>query len=402
MDWDIGDSMLRLNEDLFDDVIEIDVPDVEADITIDPDLSGPETPEDMGQATILLDAISCIAKNIDQYNVLKANLTDPEMIAVVDEMASNENINLGKLQTLLKKVSPNAENIMNGAVEAEQELSESLKGDTVVIVTTVDKNGKERLVVCKDMETAKKLHPRFKQRNVYPVQSIDSKNESLDEASHYNQGGRYYHYNDSKSITRDNPSSSVYYSVEGEYKVYRNFGTKEDAWNYYVNRMNKLPKVVYITERNKSDNFTPNWREGFKDGELVYWEADGEYGFADKKSNPEYWDKYSEWVNSPNYDPHKAFAKETSIPQYIPYEYKSKILGNKSFKEETIDEAENKWEDAEWRKYHGVDDDSFYDDNIETFGSPYSEEEPDDEFDDNYDSSIIMKLLSQEEVDNNI
>ena len=52
----------------------------------------------------------------------------------------------------------------------------------------------------------------------------------LTEFVNYNgTGGRYAHYNDASSITHDNKDSDVYYSVEGEYKVYRNFGTKEEA-----------------------------------------------------------------------------------------------------------------------------------------------------------------------------
>ena len=112
--------MYKLNEDLFDDVVDIQIPKVETEITIEPELEGPQTGEDVGIAGLILDAISTCANNINQYNILKANLTDAVSQEVLNDVANNENITMGKLQSLLKTVSPNAESIMNGAVDAEQ------------------------------------------------------------------------------------------------------------------------------------------------------------------------------------------------------------------------------------------------------------------------------------------
>ena len=117
-----------LQEDIFDDVVEIEVPAAETDIEVlevEP-LEGPQTPEEVGMASLLLSAIANSTNNIDQYNVIKANCNDEEIGNVIDDIVANENITLGKLQGVLKQVSPNAENIMSGAVEVEQELTESL------------------------------------------------------------------------------------------------------------------------------------------------------------------------------------------------------------------------------------------------------------------------------------
>ena len=110
----------KLNEDLFDDVVVMEVPEAEAPITVPDTQRGPETPQEVGESSLILNAISDCANNIDNYNVLKVNLTDPEMIKVIEDIADMENYKLGKLQSLLKKVSPNAESIMNGAVEVEE------------------------------------------------------------------------------------------------------------------------------------------------------------------------------------------------------------------------------------------------------------------------------------------
>lgn len=121
----------NLNEDLFDDVVEIEVPSVEVEpITSDDTvLDGPEPGEDTGKSSMILDAISNCAKTIDQYNILKTNLNDSSMSAAIDKILETENITLGRLQSLLKKVSPNAENIMVGAVETDNALGESLNED---------------------------------------------------------------------------------------------------------------------------------------------------------------------------------------------------------------------------------------------------------------------------------
>lgn len=81
------------------------------------------SPDEVGVSSLILDAIANSAKTIDQYNIMKANSDTPELIPVIDDIISNENFTLGKLQSMLKVISPNAENIMNGAVSAEDIMS---------------------------------------------------------------------------------------------------------------------------------------------------------------------------------------------------------------------------------------------------------------------------------------
>lgn len=108
----------KLNEDLF-----IDVPEVEYELDTNIDLEGPQPGNDVGVSGLLLDLIGDIAKTINNYNQLQADLKDyPEIAEVIKDFADDENVKLGKVQSALKTISPNAEYIMNGAVEADQEL----------------------------------------------------------------------------------------------------------------------------------------------------------------------------------------------------------------------------------------------------------------------------------------
>lgn len=108
----------KLNEDLF-----IDIPKVEYKLDTNIDLEGPQSGEDVGVSGLLLDLIGDIAKNINDYNQLQANLENyPEVAEMIKDFADEENMKLGKIQSALKTISPNAEYIMNGAVEAEQEM----------------------------------------------------------------------------------------------------------------------------------------------------------------------------------------------------------------------------------------------------------------------------------------
>lgn len=113
-----------LNEDIFDDAIVIVEEEPEPEV-----LPGPATPEDNGVTSLLLDAINDEVSTIDKYNVLLANIqTYPEFIPVIQDILNEENNHVGMLQELLKKVSPNAEQISNGEDEAKEllDMNESL------------------------------------------------------------------------------------------------------------------------------------------------------------------------------------------------------------------------------------------------------------------------------------
>ena len=79
-----------LDETLFDDVVELEVPDIEfnqnpieATELVKSDMTG----EDVGIASLLLSAISDSASTIDNYNVMRANLTNTELVNVLDEIS---------------------------------------------------------------------------------------------------------------------------------------------------------------------------------------------------------------------------------------------------------------------------------------------------------------------------
>lgn len=120
-----GEHMLKLNEDMFDDIIEIEVPAVEVEPIEVQDMipTGPDAGEDVGLTSLILDAISNCTGNIDRYNTIKVNLGNNTNLAVIiDEITANENYTLGKLQSMLKEISPNAENIKKAMDEVEIKL----------------------------------------------------------------------------------------------------------------------------------------------------------------------------------------------------------------------------------------------------------------------------------------
>ena len=123
--------MLKLNEDLFDDIIDIEVPTVNID-TEEIDSSdivpkGPDVGIDTGISDLLLNLINSENDTIRDYNTFKANLTShPEFISVIDDITNEEMNHVGMLQTLLKQISPNADTIKEGELEAEEILKDDL------------------------------------------------------------------------------------------------------------------------------------------------------------------------------------------------------------------------------------------------------------------------------------
>lgn len=128
---------MKLNEDIFDDVVLVEIPDVVAPIEAE-DITppGPEVGEATGIADMILDLINDENEAIKGYNDAKANITCPDFAKVIDDIAAEEMNHVGMLQTLLKKVSPNAEVISQGEEEAENMLQENLEN----IERTLGKN----------------------------------------------------------------------------------------------------------------------------------------------------------------------------------------------------------------------------------------------------------------------
>ena len=127
---------LNLSEDLFnnfDGIIEIEVPDVVADIPVEEtDLCGPEPGEDTGIADIILSMISNKNQSISSYISFKANVGQhTDFIDIIDKIVADEMSHIGMLQAMLKKISPNAAVIEQGQLEAEQQLDESLLNESI-------------------------------------------------------------------------------------------------------------------------------------------------------------------------------------------------------------------------------------------------------------------------------
>ena len=115
--------MKILKENIFDEIASEPLEDVSYNLEVEQDYEGPELGEETGVAGLLLDQISKVAQNINDYNMMRANLEGyPEIDELIQSLADQENETLGKLQSALKSISPNAELIMDGAVETESEM----------------------------------------------------------------------------------------------------------------------------------------------------------------------------------------------------------------------------------------------------------------------------------------
>lgn len=103
--------------------------DVDLDSAREEIPEAPETPEDMGIAGVLNNLIIDEWEAIDGYNsaiVTLADLGKYDEVEVLKDIVNEENIHVGQLQQIMKSVSPNAESIGEGEVEAAEQLN---KGD---------------------------------------------------------------------------------------------------------------------------------------------------------------------------------------------------------------------------------------------------------------------------------
>lgn len=108
-----------------DDVVIVDVPDVIPDIKEDEITpKGPELGEDTGIANALLDLINGENSTIADYNGFIATVAEshPEFIPVIEDISNEENNHVGMLQKLLQQISPNAQTVEQGELEAESDL----------------------------------------------------------------------------------------------------------------------------------------------------------------------------------------------------------------------------------------------------------------------------------------
>lgn len=87
----------------------------------------PEIGPDLGLSTLLIQAINDEWNTIEFYNNLIATAEQEgheDIVAVVRDINTEENIHVGQLQELLKKLSPITDNIEKGEEEAEEQIGE--------------------------------------------------------------------------------------------------------------------------------------------------------------------------------------------------------------------------------------------------------------------------------------
>lgn len=132
-------TKFKLDESLFDDDFsDFDV-DTDADMDIDADVdmdSEIMQPPAMGLGTGLADNIIRLINDeweaIQGYNdfieVLRVSKSDESTINVIKDIVAEENKHVGQLQELLKRISPNANQIAVGEKEARNQLSSMVSG----------------------------------------------------------------------------------------------------------------------------------------------------------------------------------------------------------------------------------------------------------------------------------
>ena len=112
---------------------ELDLPDVllsDGTLSIDSIEQPVATPEENGVATLLINSISDTWNKINDYNSILTTISDTdlenaeEVSSIVKDVVDEENKNVGRLVSALKKVSPNTNNIDLGQEEAEMKLTE--------------------------------------------------------------------------------------------------------------------------------------------------------------------------------------------------------------------------------------------------------------------------------------
>lgn len=97
-----------LNEELFDDVPNVNIEPLTQD---EIELEAPSSNEEFGATAILVDSIKNTWDMVDRYNTALASIPDENISKVIKDILDSELINIGRLEDILKIVSPNAENI---------------------------------------------------------------------------------------------------------------------------------------------------------------------------------------------------------------------------------------------------------------------------------------------------
>lgn len=136
---------LKLDESLFDDELdsfltkdqEFSLEDVDDDFseyvnehTAEEVLPGPEAGADTGVAQEIIALINDEWEAIQGYNNAIASLRSAvemnpfyaDAVKVLEDISAEENTHVGQLQEVLRRISPNAQEIQKGAAEAKSQL----------------------------------------------------------------------------------------------------------------------------------------------------------------------------------------------------------------------------------------------------------------------------------------
>ena len=161
-------------ESINEDVNNISV--IEVPVKEEPSKEGPATPEARGLMDMLLTLINGENDTIQDYNSFIATLNQyPEyedFTTVINDINAEEMNHVGMLQTLLKKLSPNAENIDAGNAEAEDILvDDKIEDDSFLSYYVPENLDEERL----------KEFDNWDQKDIDLYNSIDWKDRNYDE-----------------------------------------------------------------------------------------------------------------------------------------------------------------------------------------------------------------------------
>lgn len=119
-----------INTDIDDDYRALDYPESMFTSEEEEVKPGPKQGPDVGIADCIMNAITEEFAAIKSYNSIIATMKGEDesrydsFVKVLQDIAAEENLHVGQLQEILKKLSPNAEEIETGKEEAQEQLND--------------------------------------------------------------------------------------------------------------------------------------------------------------------------------------------------------------------------------------------------------------------------------------
>lgn len=137
----IKDLKGTLKESVYSDIIGEPLKAVEQPaLTVEEvEAEGP-TPDNIGIANLIHDLIIDENEAIQGYNNAQANMESyPELVELMQDIASEELVHIGELQQALEKISPNASKIKEGEQEASEIISpETNNYESILSIDEID------------------------------------------------------------------------------------------------------------------------------------------------------------------------------------------------------------------------------------------------------------------------